>query len=532
MNDNKEESSMLKIHFKPLVSAVYISIACISGYSSAVMAQNKPSIINSDIDNVMQQLTNITDSNTVQSFTVDTQLKDADVGSNVDIINGANHHQASLMLDEPWSNNYSQLFVASNHYGGGSIYAFNAGKGSIDDSFGWLNNNHNLSVDDKLNLSSEKHPSDMAWIRADKNGVPVDNGILLVSKENEKRVEFYSYYEATSDLIAVDHFLYPDLDHLDLVITFEREIDDEQWIYIVGLNGRANQYSIISGIANRIKRSDLFDSNGHYVAPSNSDWQSMPIYTDEDNSYRWSFGQHATITYLEATDQWWIISMNKDDDGNQDIDIRAHVIDFNGNNAIYINKQEQRHVEANFSCNTCNTYANPDGASNIEVSHKSGQVVVTLGAKFAYLSGFNYKTRMKQYRTNLPSKFRALTNGWDNKCLDVVGANFFDSANVQAYPCNGTIAQKWYYDASTEQLKTQNGYCLDNRADAFIHGRANLWTCMNNNVNQQWYWSGNALISRQSGLALSNNYTESTSSVGSQVDQYPNLYSKQKWYWE
>jgi hypothetical protein len=128
------------------------------------------------------------------------------------------------------------------------------------------------------------------------------------------------------------------------------------------------------------------------------------------------------------------------------------------------------------------------------------------------------------------ANFQPLKNHYDNKCLDVEGGNFSNGGNVQAYSCNGTDAQKWFYDSSTEQLKTVNGFCLDNRADSYTHGRANIWSCQNNNVNQQWYWQGNALISRQSGLALSNNYTESTSTGGTQADQYPNLYSKQKWY--
>jgi 1-phosphatidylinositol phosphodiesterase len=127
--------------------------------------------------------------------------------------------------------------------------------------------------------------------------------------------------------------------------------------------------------------------------------------------------------------------------------------------------------------------------------------------------------------------YAPLQNRWDGKCLDVEGGDYSDGGNVQTYPCVGDSNQKWFYDSSTEQLKTINGFCLDNRADTFIHGRINLWTCQNSNINQQWYWQDGALISRQSGLALSNNYTVSTTTTqGAQVDQYPNLYSKQKWY--
>ncbi|MCJ8270115.1 MAG: hypothetical protein MJK04_12025, partial [Psychrosphaera sp.] len=124
----------------------------LSGYSTAILAENKPALTASSIVEVMNSLDNITNSSYCQNFRIDTEDAESSFGTG--------HHQASVMLDEPWSNNYSQMFVASSGDFKGSIYSFNAGKGSIDDRFGWLNQDDTLSVDDKVNLSSEKHPSD------------------------------------------------------------------------------------------------------------------------------------------------------------------------------------------------------------------------------------------------------------------------------------------------------------------------------------------------------------------------------------
>ncbi|GAA4056213.1 beta-1,3-glucanase family protein [Actinomadura miaoliensis] len=53
----------------------------------------------------------------------------------------------------------------------------------------------------------------------------------------------------------------------------------------------------------------------------------------------------------------------------------------------------------------------------------------------------------------------ALVSNWNNKCIDVPGANFSDGVPLQTYTCNGTAAQRWTFTGGT--LRTQNDKCMD-----------------------------------------------------------------------
>ena len=77
------------------------------------------------------------------------------------------------------------------------------------------------------------------------------------------------------------------------------------------------------------------------------------------------------------------------------------------------------------------------------------------------------------------------------KCIDVPGQNFRDGQAVQLYDCNGSDAQKWTYDPSTQVLRAaKNNMCLDARAYGTSNGTVvQIWTCTGAS-NQQWVQGG------------------------------------------
>ena len=75
------------------------------------------------------------------------------------------------------------------------------------------------------------------------------------------------------------------------------------------------------------------------------------------------------------------------------------------------------------------------------------------------------------------------TTGLGGKCLDVAGGGTADSTPVQLFPCNGTGAQTWVY-SNGQLINTHSGKCLD--VFAGTQGtRARIQTC-NGSVGQSW----------------------------------------------
>ncbi|WP_430461896.1 ricin-type beta-trefoil lectin domain protein [Thalassolituus sp. LLYu03] len=108
----------------------------------------------------------------------------------------------------------------------------------------------------------------------------------------------------------------------------------------------------------------------------------------------------------------------------------------------------------------------------------------------------------------------ALVNNDTGLCLDVAGGWTWNGTNVQSYTCNGSKAQRWYYDASTGYLRSalNTGKCLDNGGQMFDGGKAVLWSCNGNNM--RWDRSGNRLLPRlNAGFALTADGSSASSDV-------------------
>jgi len=82
-----------------------------------------------------------------------------------------------------------------------------------------------------------------------------------------------------------------------------------------------------------------------------------------------------------------------------------------------------------------------------------------------------------------PGTGSPLISTWNNKCVDVPGANFVDRAPVQMYTCNNTGAQQWTFDGNT--VRSQNNKCLDVDGGATGNGAVvQLYTCNGSGAQQ------------------------------------------------
>lgn len=110
----------------------------------------------------------------------------------------------------------------------------------------------------------------------------------------------------------------------------------------------------------------------------------------------------------------------------------------------------------------------------------------------------------------------ALSNKRSGKCLDVAGARTWNGTNVQSYRCNGSNAQKWFYEVSTGYLRSGLNWnkCLDNGGQHRNGGKVVIWSCVNSN-NMRWDFVGNTLRPRPNhNVAVDAFGTGDSSNVG------------------
>lgn len=122
-----------------------------------------------------------------------------------------------------------------------------------------------------------------------------------------------------------------------------------------------------------------------------------------------------------------------------------------------------------------------------------------------------------------------LSNQGSGKCLDVAGGRIFNGTNVQSYRCNGSNAQRWYYEKATGFLRSGVNWdrCLDNGGQNRDGGKVVIWTCQQNN-NMRWDLVGNTIRPRTNHSVVVDAYgMDDSSNVGmSSVDANDAM---QKW---
>ncbi|WP_067499562.1 beta-1,3-glucanase family protein [Actinoplanes sp. TFC3] len=82
----------------------------------------------------------------------------------------------------------------------------------------------------------------------------------------------------------------------------------------------------------------------------------------------------------------------------------------------------------------------------------------------------------------------SLISNWNGKCIDVPAGNYADGVQVQMWPCNNQVPQKWTATGGT--LKTQNNKCLDVAGAGTANGTPIQIANCSGNAAQQWVLSG------------------------------------------
>ncbi|TGK35650.1 hypothetical protein EHO65_18590 [Leptospira andrefontaineae] len=134
----------------------------------------------------------------------------------------------------------------------------------------------------------------------------------------------------------------------------------------------------------------------------------------------------------------------------------------------------------------------------------------------------------QRWEKNYESPYFALINQASNRCLDVSNSSTANGARIQIYNCNGTDAQKWYYDAGNGFLRSKlnPNKCMDNGGETRNGGKIALWDCKDMN-NMRFDFVGDSIRNRINSLYA---VDASANSNGSLVHQWEFLNaSNQLW---
>ena len=80
-----------------------------------------------------------------------------------------------------------------------------------------------------------------------------------------------------------------------------------------------------------------------------------------------------------------------------------------------------------------------------------------------------------------------------NKCIDDNHSSTSNGNNIQSYTCNGSDAQKWYFNPldRTIHSKLNTAKCIDLSGGNTSNGaNIQLWDCVSGNANQFWVYNG------------------------------------------
>jgi mannan endo-1,4-beta-mannosidase len=104
--------------------------------------------------------------------------------------------------------------------------------------------------------------------------------------------------------------------------------------------------------------------------------------------------------------------------------------------------------------------------------------------------------------TTPPAGNPGAITGIGGKCVDVAGANSANGTAIQLYTCNGTSAQQWTINLSTDGTLRALGKCMDVTAAGTANGtKVQLYDC-NGTGAQKWTASNGRLINTNSGRCL------------------------------
>jgi beta-glucanase (GH16 family) len=126
-----------------------------------------------------------------------------------------------------------------------------------------------------------------------------------------------------------------------------------------------------------------------------------------------------------------------------------------------------------------------------------------------------------------PPGGNAIRSNFNGRCIDIPAANPVDSARLQMYDCNGTVAQKWTFNA--DGSVSAMGKCMDARAAGTSNGTPiQLYTCNGTGAQKFTLTGAGDLVNPQSNRCV--DITDWNSNNGAQLQLWDcSGNSNQKW---
>ncbi|GLR70566.1 hypothetical protein [Agaribacter marinus] len=324
--------------------------------------------------------------NSCQDFKADTESDHA--------LEISDHHQ-SFELSHEWSDGSHTAFIAHSETQGndkGQILSFKMGSNMFNSGQDIVSSNKTMSLTNKLRIT-EQHPSGMAWLPAPTNSGR-DRGYLFIASENQRKVRV-NEYSRTGHLGLAGEITQNDLNKITDV--WLAQVGNFTWLVL-------HHMGEDKGIAYKARTSDLFQvgtNNEGDIDLNAFNWTNR-YSTPSDTGCGQSVGQNAQLV-KDSTNKWYVVHSytggticGANIGSNR---VKAYPAFFTGNQTFTVSTNTNPAAQTTIGSSSGVTDEGADGASGFRVN-KHGKLVAYLGGQYAYNSFFNWKTAVKECRSN------------------------------------------------------------------------------------------------------------------------------------
>ena len=364
---------------KAILTRVAVTLALISSPQLLATADAyvQPKL-NTTISDALQTL-----SQQCQDFTVDTESDHA--------FEISDHHQ-SFTLSHKWSDGSALAFISHSEMGNadyGQIMAFAVAAADFRSGTDLIGRNRTLPMLHKQFIT-EQHPSGIAWLPAPDQR---DTGYLFVASENERKVRIHQFSK-NGDAIEMAALEQNQLNQItDVWLAQQGEYN---WLILHNMNAA-------TGTAYRALTADLFQYGSLYEGELNinafnfvNQYQS-PLNTGCGKS----LGQNAQLVQ-DSSSNWYVVHTYTGDGicgaNSGQNRVKAYPAYFNADGSFSVTSQNMPFAQTVVGSSTLPDGRGADGAAGLRVS-TDGRLVIYLGGQYAYLSWFDWKTRIKECRS-------------------------------------------------------------------------------------------------------------------------------------
>lgn len=318
-----------------------------------------------------------------QDFTLDTESDHA--------FELYDHHQ-SFTLSHQWQDGSALAFVSHSETGRGDygqIMAFTVNASDFIPGTDLIGHNRTFAMRHKQFIT-EQHPSGIAWLPAPANR---DTGYLFIASENEQKVRIHQF---SQDGSAIELPALEQTGLAQITDVWLAQQGDYNWLILHNMNAA-------TGLVYRALTTDLFQFGkanegeldigsfhliNQYQAPANTGCGK-------------SLGQNAQLV-KDSENRWYLVHTYTGENicganSGQNI-VKAYPAYFHQDGSFNISLNPTPIAQTVVGSSTLPDGTGADGAAGFRVS-KDGRLVIYLGGQYAYLSWFDWKTRVRECRS-------------------------------------------------------------------------------------------------------------------------------------